>query len=262
MLCTLGHQAACGSSWPGLATRGRDPGECSCRERLRPEAGARTGHAPPGPPRLSPVACRAGRRAAGGGGDVVLETQKRAFRQAVRPGGRWTTWASRLRGEGTAARRAWRRVYVRRIVLSDAAVAFVAAAAGFFIRFRPGSTPLTDTGPSLWIAVLLPVVWVLAMMVSRSYEQRFLWVGAEEFRRVAGAAVLLLAAVGTVSWAFKLEVARGFVVIALPLAMLLTLLERGAHRSWLRHRRLRGEFQETAVIAGHHRGVAALHEQM
>ncbi len=37
------------------------------------------------------------------------------------------------------------------------------------------------------------------------------------------AAMLLLAAVGTVSWALGLEVARGFVVVALPVATLLTL---------------------------------------
>ncbi|MDB6002934.1 MAG: hypothetical protein JWP52_4633 [Rhizobacter sp.] len=40
------------------------------------------------------------------------------------------------------------------------------------------------------------------------------------------AAVVLLAAVGTVSWALELQLARGFVVLALPLAAVLTLVQR------------------------------------
>ena len=139
----------------------------------------------------------------------------------------------RLRGSGTVARRAWRHAYVRRLVVFDAASALVAGVAAHLIRWRPTHAGTT----SLVIACLLPFVWVLAMPVARSYEERFLWVGPEEFRRVFFAACLLLAALGTVSWAFQLEVARGFVVLALPLATVLTLVQRQAERGWLRHQR-------------------------
>jgi exopolysaccharide biosynthesis polyprenyl glycosylphosphotransferase len=79
---------------------------------------------------------------------------------------------------------------------------------------------------------------------------------------VLGAAVALVAVLGAVSWAFKLEVARGFVVIALPLAMVATLLLRYAHRSWLHRQRSRGRYQQTMVIVGHRAGTAALHDQI
>jgi len=100
------------------------------------------------------------------------------------------------------------------------------------------------------------------MLVARSYEQRFLWVGPEEFRRVFFAAVMLVAAVGTVSWALKLEVARGFVIIALPLATLLALLQRYAQRQWLHRVRRRGRHLQTTLLVGHRSAVAALDEQM
>lgn len=67
---------------------------------------------------------------------------------------------------------------------------------------------------------------------------------------------------GTVSWALKLEVARGFIVLALPLATVLTLLHRYARRSWLHRRRREGQFQRTMMIVGHRGGVAALHDQI
>ncbi|WP_237492648.1 sugar transferase [Modestobacter sp. L9-4] len=168
----------------------------------------------------------------------------------------WST--ARLRGEGTVARRAWRRTYVRHIVLGDALVAVVAALIG---RLLPDYGPLAVNG-SPWPVVVMPVVWIATMAVARTYEQRFLWVGPEEFRRVFTASVLLLAAVGTFSWAFKLEVARSFVVVALPLAALLTLAQRYAQRVWLHRQRAHGRFQQTAILVGHRNGTAELHAQL
>ncbi|MBB3083598.1 sugar transferase [Geodermatophilus sabuli] len=166
----------------------------------------------------------------------------------------------RLRGEGTVARRAWRRTYVRRIMLADVACALVAAAAGYLVRFGPDHT--TAAAASKWIALLLPAVWLLAMLISRSYEERFLWNGPEEFRRVFFAAALLLAGVATVAWGLRLDVARGFVVIALPLAAGLTLVQRYAQRKRLHHLRRQGRFLQTTLLVGHVGGVAALHDQM
>jgi exopolysaccharide biosynthesis polyprenyl glycosylphosphotransferase len=125
-----------------------------------------------------------------------------------------------------------------------------------------GAERADTAATSQGLVVLLPLVWVLAMHIGRSYEQRFLWVGPDEFRRVFGAAVLLLATVGTVSWALKLELARGLVVVALPLATALTLAWRLAHRQWLHRRRGRGHFQQTTVLVGHRSAVGALDEQI
>src|SRR5687768_492737 len=80
-----------------------------------------------------------------------------------------------LRGAGTAARRAWRRVYVRRIVLGDGVSAAIAAAVGYLLRFGAGEG--RPFPASLVIAISLPLVWVFAMALARSYEERFLWEG-------------------------------------------------------------------------------------
>ncbi|MGY1740243.1 MULTISPECIES: sugar transferase [unclassified Blastococcus] len=142
----------------------------------------------------------------------------------------------------------------------DAVIAGLAACVGYLVRFGPAGTETASV--PLALAVLLPAVWVLAMLVGRAYEQRFLWVGPEEFRRVFVAAMMLLAAVGTVSWAFKLDVARGFVVIALPLAMVLTLAARYAQRQGLHRARRHGQRMQTTILVGHRGGVGALDEQL
>ena len=169
--------------------------------------------------------------------------------------------AAALRGEGTTARRAWRSIYVRRLVLADAGCALVAGAVGRMAEVGPVTGTFTHLDSPLVAAPLLTALWVSAMLAARAYEERFLWLGAEEFRRVFFAAVLLLATVGTVSWAFRLEVARSFVVVALPLATVLTLAHRFVQRAWLHRERGKGRFQQTAIVVGHRGGVAALHEQ-
>jgi exopolysaccharide biosynthesis polyprenyl glycosylphosphotransferase len=167
-----------------------------------------------------------------------------------------------LRGEGTERRRAWRTAYVWQIVVGDAIAALAASLVGFLVRFGPASPGVVEAHPAIWMVPLLPVAWIAAMHIARTYEQRFLWVGPDEFRRVMAAAVAILATIGTVSWAFKLELARGFVVVAVPLAAALTLLERYGRRRWLHSRRQHGRFLQTAIIVGHRNGVVALHEQI
>ncbi|MGY1745189.1 sugar transferase [Blastococcus sp. SYSU D00695] len=167
---------------------------------------------------------------------------------------------SQVRGAGTVARRAWRTDYVRRLVAGDAACALVAAVLTAWLG--PGAGPGVQGVSVPVLPVLVPLIWIGVMSLARSYEPRFLWDGPEEFRRVFFATAMLLAAVGTVSWALRLEVARGFVVATVPLACLLTLLQRYGQRKWLHRQRRLGRALQTTLLVGHRNGVAALHEQL
>ncbi|MGY1671040.1 sugar transferase [Geodermatophilus sp. SYSU D00710] len=191
---------------------------------------------------------------------VISVQGSRRTSAAPSPGDGWNRFATGIRGAGTAARRAWRAGYVRRTVLLDVLCAALAGGVGHWLWFDVIAA--VGPRPTAWQALLVPVVWLPAMLVARAYEERFLWIGVEEYRRVLGAAVVVLAGVGTVSWALRLEVARGFVVLALPLATLSTLVARLAHRHWLRRARRRGLYLQTTILVGSRSAVAALDEQL
>ena len=87
----------------------------------------------------------------------------------------WHPYSSRFRGEGTEARRAWRGHYVRGIVVGDVLCALGSGVAGYLVHF--GSESGASAHASLWAAFLLPVIWIGSMLIARSYEERFLWVG-------------------------------------------------------------------------------------
>jgi exopolysaccharide biosynthesis polyprenyl glycosylphosphotransferase len=157
--------------------------------------------------------------------------------------------------------RRWERSYVLWLVILDFLAALVASVTALWVRFGP--EPGHPRGlPYVWVTVGLPVVWVLLMTAVRAYQPRFLGIGSEEFRRVATAAVWLTACVGTVSWATKAEVARGYVVVALPLACVLTLLARCGARKRLHALRARGGCMQRAIALGHPGPVADLVRQV
>ena len=172
----------------------------------------------------------------------------------------WAWHAARLGEESPRARRAWRTSYVRRLVLGDLVCAALAGLAALLVRFGP--EPAQTPAASAVAGLALPSVWLGSIVIARAYEERFLWVGAEEFRRVFFAAVVLLATLATASWAFQLEVARGFVVLAVPMALSLTLAHRCAQRQLLHRARRRGEHLQTTLLVGHRNSIAALDEQL
>ncbi|GAB7190138.1 sugar transferase [Kineococcus sp. NUM-3379] len=161
-----------------------------------------------------------------------------------------------------ARRPAWQREYVLTIAALDGLAALLGALTGYLVRFGGSLVPGAPGASVAWTMVLLPPVWVFAMLLSRSYEPRFLGVGSEEFQRVLLAGTTVVALVGTLSWALALELARGFVVVALPVAGVLTVLARLAARGYLHRRRARGDCMQTVVAAGHPAAVASLVSQV
>jgi FlaA1/EpsC-like NDP-sugar epimerase len=159
------------------------------------------------------------------------------------------------------SRRKWERSYVAAVIAIDAGAALVAAATAYIGRFGNHPTSIYLLG-YIALSASLPVLWLAAMWVARAYETRFLTVGYEEFRRVLMAAVVVIATVGTFSWATKAEVARGYIIIALPLATVLTLLGRYSARKFVHHRRRSGEFMSEVLLLGHGRSAADLVHQM
>lgn len=191
------------------------------------------------------------------GGAAPTGERPTGVSQSLLPGRRHRT--SRSSGR----RAVWQREYVRAIVVGDGLAALLGALIGWVVRFGDTASAQGAAGMSALITMtLLPPVWVLTMLLFRAYEPRFLAVGFEEFQRVLLAGTTVVAMVGTASWALQLDVARGFVVVALPVAGCLTVLTRFGVRRYLHVRRAAGECMQSTVVAGHPSAVAALVQQV
>lgn len=143
----------------------------------------------------------------------------------------------------------WVVWYVRCALALDFLSMLVAALIAFTVRF-PGIQS-SFSRPYVIFAIGLPFLWTLTLALCRAYERRYIGVGSEEFHRVLRAGFVLTATVAIVSYATKTEVARGFVVMALPLATFLDVACRYRLRKRLHRLRWEGQCMRRVVAIGH-----------
>jgi len=74
--------------------------------------------------------------------------------------------------------------------------------------------------------------------------------GPEEYRAVASATFRLFAALAIVSYFFKLELPRGFLLVALPFGLAGLVLSRWLWRRWLGLHRSQGEYCDSMLVVG------------
>ncbi|GLW62055.1 exopolysaccharide biosynthesis polyprenyl glycosylphosphotransferase [Actinomadura rubrobrunea] len=150
----------------------------------------------------------------------------------------------------------WTATYRRRALTLDFLSMLVAGAVAYVLRF-PGM-PGELTLPYVALTVALPLAWLPILALCRAYQPRYIGVGYEEFHRVLRAGFILTATVAIVAYATKTEVARGYVVMALPLGTFFGLVARYRLRKWLHRRRWEGEYMRRVVAVGHRTSVADL----
>ena len=141
----------------------------------------------------------------------------------------------------------WTARYLLLAGLADACCGLAAGLLAYQIRFDDsGHHP----GEYLALSLTLPLVWLLTLVLAGAFDARFIGVGTDEFRRVLNAGTFLIAAVAILSYASKANLARGYVVIALPCLTLFDLLARYALRKQLHRARSHGFCMRRVVVVG------------
>ncbi|ROP31868.1 Undecaprenyl-phosphate galactose phosphotransferase WbaP/exopolysaccharide biosynthesis polyprenyl glycosylphosphotransferase [Couchioplanes caeruleus] len=178
---------------------------------------------------------------------------------AARPAGRPFV---RVRGKHAAMsrRQRWERRYVRALVLCDLFAGVAAGAVTFGLRFGDEVTAYNRW--YLLLSALLPVALLAVLVVSRAYERRFLFVGTDEYQRVFRGGVGLIAGVAVVSYALELELARSYVLAALPTAIVSAVVLRFALRKRLHLERSRGASLRRVLVVGHELSVIGITRQL
>jgi exopolysaccharide biosynthesis polyprenyl glycosylphosphotransferase len=141
----------------------------------------------------------------------------------------------------------WLNRYLSVAAALDVSCALLAGGLAFEIRYHSRPEP-----PSLYLAstAILPVLWWASVRLAGGYDARIVGAGAEEFHRILRAGVSLTACVAVFSYATKLDLARGYVVLALLCATAFDLLARYRLRKRLHARRRAGRCTLRTVAVG------------
>jgi len=157
-------------------------------------------------------------------------------------------------------RRRWEFRYLGRTVVLDLLAGVIAAVLAFEVRFGEEITPYNLT--YLLLSAMLPIGLFCALAINRAYERRLLFVGTEEYQRVLSAGLALTATLAIGSYAFDVHLARGYVLVALPLGTAACLLLRFGNRKVLHRARRRGECLRRTIVVGHELAVVAITRQL
>nr|WP_074319351.1 sugar transferase [Micromonospora cremea] len=154
-------------------------------------------------------------------------------------------------------RTGWQSRYVAKLCLVDLAASAGSAGVALSLRFGPATAEPYNRG-HLWLTLALPFAWVLALTLNRAYESRHLFVGNDEYVRVFQTGLAVTATLAVVSLAFDFRLARGYVIIAMPLVTVAGvamryLVRQQLHRSWAR-----GERLHRVILVGHETAVAEM----
>ncbi len=141
----------------------------------------------------------------------------------------------------------WTSRYLTLATAADLICAFLAGAVTYEIRYHARIDP-----PDLYLALtmMLPLLWWASVALSGGYDSRIVGSGAQEFHRILRAGVSLTACVAIFSYAAKLDLARGYVVLALPSLTALDMLARYGLRKRLHRQRRLGICTRRAVVVG------------
>ncbi|MCW2602499.1 MAG: exopolysaccharide biosynthesis polyprenyl glycosylphosphotransferase, partial [Pseudonocardiales bacterium] len=147
------------------------------------------------------------------------------------------------------ARSAWPSQYAGALALLDAGIIVASVGLGYLLRFgtlypdsRSVSYPL--------VGLLVALGWLAMLQAGGAYEIRHMSVGAEEFKRVIRASLLLAGVTAAVCYVAALDVARGFVAGVIPIGMCLLVLGRWLSRKTVVARRKNGEWSYRIVAVG------------
>ncbi|WP_427135821.1 sugar transferase [Pseudarthrobacter sp. S9] len=146
----------------------------------------------------------------------------------------------------------WKRRYSTRLLLLDAGVVAWAVAGAFGIRFgfsdiSGGTSRDVDY---ILLSGTLVVAWWLMLGFWGSRDPMVLGSGSEEYRRVLASSAWLFGFVAIVSYALRIDTARGFVGLAFPAGALGLLIARWLVRQHLSLERKQGKSGSRVLIIG------------
>jgi exopolysaccharide biosynthesis polyprenyl glycosylphosphotransferase len=154
------------------------------------------------------------------------------------------------------ASRRRRSVLIGQLAVIDALAAVAAVATAYLARFEIAGG--NERWVNQWAAFAVPALWLAVTALNGGYDLRFVGFGSTEFGRLARAFAHLTLATVFVSYAARLDLARGFLVLALPLTLLLSWVGRCLARARLRRMRRSGRAMSRVLAVGGAESVRAL----
>lgn len=163
----------------------------------------------------------------------------------------------------------WRDRYARRLWLTDLAALVWVVYGTQIAWFGLGNAAVAmreDTrinDLSYWVfSALLVICWMAALSLADTRDYRVIGTGPTEYASIARASFILFGAVAIIAFLTRVDVARGFLLISLPLGIVVLIVERWLWRQWLSAKRATGEYSARVLLVGSRESVTQIAREL
>jgi exopolysaccharide biosynthesis polyprenyl glycosylphosphotransferase len=157
----------------------------------------------------------------------------------------------------------WELRYIQLLAILDAGAGAIGlGVAWLLVAETPEATLGIDAVVAVLLAVALVAVWLVTLWLSNAYEIRYLGIGFEEYKRVAYAAIRMLALVAVVAFVDGGDFGAEFVLVFLAVGLTVQLVQRRAARKGLHRLRAAGQCNRNVLVVGARREVSDLVEHL
>lgn len=151
----------------------------------------------------------------------------------------------------------WRQRYAYSLMLTDLLV-LIWVIVGVQIAWFGVTTSEVSFSGSLsdvvvsysFTSLILIVAWMLMLGIFGTRSYRVLGTGTQEYRLIADASVRLFGLVAIVAFLFQIDLARGYILLAFPLGVIVLLFSRWIWRQWLGVQRRNGRYSSRVLLVG------------
>ncbi|HEY0248642.1 MAG TPA: sugar transferase [Gryllotalpicola sp.] len=152
----------------------------------------------------------------------------------------------------------WRRGYALRLTITDA-LALVWVVFGVQILWLGIDTQVATQGAPFdhfygvsysLVSLAIVAAWIAALGLYDTRSARTIGTGSAEYTRVVSASFRLFGIIAIFAFLFKVDLARGYVLIALPVGTLVLLAIRWMWRQWLQVQREQGQYSSRVLLVG------------
>jgi exopolysaccharide biosynthesis polyprenyl glycosylphosphotransferase len=154
---------------------------------------------------------------------------------------------------------AWVHAYARRLLVTDLVIITVVVFGAQWIRFGfradlqvKDATGLFDFSLAYSaLSVVIVIAWMLSLEFFATRDQKVVGSGSAEYKGVADATIRLFGIFAIIVYLAQAQVGRRYLLIALPIGLILLLLNRWSSRRWLIKKRANGEYMYRVLLLGH-----------
>ncbi|MEV8212994.1 sugar transferase [Leifsonia sp. NPDC077715] len=155
---------------------------------------------------------------------------------------------------GISSERTWAKLYRYRLLATDTAIILATTIGAIFIRFGFDEASASATSgfhlDYLYLSLIIAATWLFTLSVYHTRDARVVGVGVSEYRRVVSATAITFGLLAILFLVAKVDIARGYFIVALPAGMAGVLFSRWLWRHWLIRQRTFDHYLSRALVVG------------